>query len=208
MLNNNMVKTFKDYLIESKRTYPFKIKIAGDFTTEQEATLKSLLEKYKIVEFKKLATTPVQLLPLDFPRFQNTQVNIWEVALNYPIAPHELTNYLGNGLRILEQTIVVRNPGDPLEEYQKPHVTREGALLTDPNYTEAPNAKFKDFYGTEYNQSLVKDLNNTLKANREARGEKIPSAGVAETIADLPQNNVSPIAKSIKGPVSKTRNGK
>lgn len=203
------MKTFTEYLMESKKTYSFKVKIAGDVTNEAETMLKSLLEKYQVLEFKKLAKTPVQALPLDFPRLHNSEVNIWDVTLDYPVTPHELINYLGNGLRINEQRIVVRNPNEPSEEYQQPSKKYEGALLNDPDHKEAPNADFNDYYGDKYNASFVKALNDDLKAQQKARGEQRPSGGIAETTNDLPQGNTSPIAKGT-GPakVAKTRNGK
>lgn len=187
------MKSFKDYLTESKRTYDFKVKIAGEFTTEQEEALKTLLNKYQVVGFKKAAKTPVQSLPLDFPRITNAEVNVFEVSLDYPVASHELQYYLGNGLRINEQAIVVRRPGEPSEEYQEPQAQREGALLNDSEYKESPNVDSSQYYGDKYNASFVKALNDDLKAKREERGEKIPTEGQAQTSNDLPQNNKSPV---------------
>ena len=187
------MKSFKEYLTESKKTYDFKVKIAGEFTAEQEATMKSLLEKYQITNFKKSGKTPVQALPLDFPRLNNTEVNIYEVTLDYPVASHELQYYLGNGLRINEQAIVVRKPNEPSEEYQNPAEARDGALLNDSTYSESPNADFKKYYGDTYNMSLVKTLNDDLKAQRKDRGEVIPSGDDGKTLNDIPQNNKSPM---------------
>ena len=188
-----MAKTFKDYLMESKKTYPFKVKIAGEVTNEQEDCLKSLLAKYQVVEFKKSSKTPVQALPLDFPRLNNVEVNIWDVTLDYPVTSHELINYLGNGLRINEQFIVVRNPDEPYEEYQRTGESYDGTLLTDPTYKESPNADFNEFYGDKYNANFVKTLNDDLKLQRKARNEQIPSGDDGKTLSDIPQGNTSPV---------------
>jgi len=189
-----MNKTFKDYyLTESKKTFDFKVKIAGEITNEQEDTLKELLAKYQVVAFKKASKTPVQALPLDFPRLTNTEVNIWEVSLNYPVASWELQNYIGNGLKIIEQQIVVRNPHEPLEQYQEPSERREGALLTDSEYKESQNVDSKDYYGTEYNTSLIKTLNAELKAQHKARGQVIPNGDDGKTTNEIAQNNQSPV---------------
>ena len=75
-----------------KKTYPFKVKVAGEMTSEQEDLMKVLLDKYQIVEFKKAGRTPVQALPLDFPRIQNAEVNIYDIVLDYPVTSHELIN--------------------------------------------------------------------------------------------------------------------
>lgn len=187
------MKSFKEHLVESKRTYDFKVKIAGVFTAEQETTLESLLAKYQVVRFKKAGKTPVQALPLDFPRLTNAEVSIYEVALNYPVASHELANYLGTGLKINEQSIVVRKPGEPSEQYQEPQEKREGALLNDPTYAEAGSPKFEDYYGDKYNASLIKTLNDDLKAQHKARGQVIPQGDDGKTTNDVAQNNQSPV---------------
>lgn len=195
--------SFKQKLIESKRTYDFKVKIAGTVTTEQEDTLKLLLAKYQIVEFKKAGKTPVQSFPLDFPRLTNEEVNIYEVVLDYPVASWELQNYLGNGLRINEQSIVVRRPGEPLEEYQKEPPKSHGPLLTDNEFKEAPCVNFKDYYGDAYNMSLVKTLNDDLKAQHKARGQIIPGQESGQTTNDLPQGKLSPIEQASYNPRKK-----
>lgn len=187
------MKSFKDYLTESKRTYDFKVKIACPMTTECEDNMKALLSKYQVVGFKKSSTTPVQSLPLDFPRLTNTEVNIYEVSLDYPVASHELQYYLGNGLKILEQQIVVRRPGENSEIDQEPVEKREGALLNDPDYKEAGSPKFEDYYGDKYNASLIKTLNDDLKAQHKARGQVIPNGDDGKTTNEVAQNNQSPV---------------
>ena len=187
------MKSFKDYLIESKKTYDFKIKIAGDFTTESESDLQGLLTKYQCVGFKKAGKTPVQSFPLDFPRLTNKEVSIYEVSLDYPVASHELQNYLGAGLKLSEQFIVVRKPGEPSEQYQEPGEKREGALLNDGTYAESPNVDSNDYYGDKYNASLIKTLNDDLKAQHKARGQVIPNGDSGKTTNEESQNNQSPI---------------
>jgi hypothetical protein len=189
--------TFKQYLAESKKQYPFRVKIAGKFTAEQETAMKSILEKYTVAEFKKLATTPVQALPLDFPQVKNCEVTIYEVTLDYPSTQQELTEILSGELGVSKQNLVVRRPGEPSEEYQ--HIEdkkREGALLDDPNYKEAGDPQFEDYYGDKYNSGFVKELNDILKLQRKARGEEIPTDGEAKYNTDSPQYTTAPIQQA------------
>ena len=88
------MKTFTQYLSESAKKYDFRVKVAGEFTTEQESSMKSLLSKYSVSGFKKSGTTPIQALPLDFPQVKNCEVSIYEVVLDYPTTQQELTEYL------------------------------------------------------------------------------------------------------------------
>lgn len=168
------MKHLKEYLAESAKKYAFKIKIAGDVTETQEQILRVLLDKYRLTEFKKASKTPIQALPLDFPKLQYTDVTIYECELAYPTTQFELTEYVGLNLRVPAERIVVRRVGEPSEEYQEPKSEHDGPLLTDSKYSEAPNAKFEDYYGDKYNMNFVKELNATLKAQRKARGEQIP----------------------------------
>jgi hypothetical protein len=192
------MKTFKEYLQESTqgKKYPFRVKIAGEFPTEQEAKLQSMMDRYKVDSFKKVGTTPIQELPLDFPQVKNCEVSIYEVVVDYPTTQQELTEYLTSGLNVSKQNLVVRRPGEPLEEYQHEEPKREGALLNDPDYKEAGNPQFEDYYGDKYNSGFVKELNDLLKLQRKARGEEIPTESAATYNIDSPQNNTAPIQQA------------
>jgi hypothetical protein len=171
------MRSFKEYLTESVKKYDFKIKVARECTTESEAKMKGLLERFSVAEFSKKSKTPIQQLPLDFPRIKNAEVSIYEVSLNYPTTSYELHQYLSAEMGIHESYIVVRNPNDPQEAYQEPVEKRTGALLTDSEYKEAPNANADEFYGEKYNTAFLKELNADAAARRKERGEQIPSSG-------------------------------
>lgn len=187
------MKTFTQYLSESTKKYDFRVKVAGEFTTEQEASMKSLLSKYAVSGFKKTGTTPIQSLPLDFPQVKNCEVNIYEVVLDYPTTQQELTEYLSTELKVGKHHLVVRSPFEHTEEYQHTDPKREGALLDDPDYKEAGNPQFEDYYGDKYNTGFVKELNDILKLQRKARGEEIPTEGAAKFNTDSPAGTQSPI---------------
>jgi hypothetical protein len=180
------MKSFKDLLSENaqQKKYDFRVKVAGTFSTEQETKLKSMLERFQVNAFKKVGVTPIQSLPLDFPQVKNCEVSIYEVTLDYPTTQQELTEYLTSGLEVSRQNLVVRRPGEPSEEYQEETPKREGALLQDSDYKEAPNAQFEDFYGDKYNSGFVKELNDILKLQRKARGEEIPMEAAAKFNTD------------------------
>ena len=188
------MKNFKEYLSESKRQYDFRVKVAGDFTAEQETKMKSLLDRFTVDKFKKVGKTPIQSLPLDFPQVKNCEVSIYEVVLNYPTTSHELTELLANDLGIGRKYVVVRSPVEPSEEYQHTADAREGALLNDPDYKEAGNPKFDDYYGDKYNSTFLKELNDVLKLQRKERGEEIPSEAPAKFSTESEDKHLGPIS--------------
>jgi hypothetical protein len=197
------MKTFTEYLTESQKRYDFKIKIAGNMTNDQETVLKNSLERFVTSSFKKSGKTPIQELPLDFPHVKNMEVNIYEVSLGYPTTQHELTEYVSQALKLNKSMVVVKRPGEPSEEYQTPAAERKGALLDDPDYKEAPNAKFEDYYGDKYNSGFVKELNDILKLQRKERGEQRPTEGDAKFSTDSPAGTQSPIKATDYNPLRK-----
>lgn len=204
MHRERTMKSFKEYLSESKKTYSFRVKVAGDFTGDQEKALESLLQKYDVSSFKKKGTTPIQELPLDFPKVKNSEVRIYEVDVKYPTTQFELTEYLSSELCIKKDHLVVRSPNEPSEGYQDPNPARDGALLNDSEYKEAVNVNGEDYYGDKYNSNFVKELNAILKLQRKERGEVIPEASDSEIgttskakfNTDAPQNNKSPVVQA------------
>ncbi len=191
------MKSFKEYLTESKKTYTFRVKVAGECTAEQESKLKSMLERFSISSFKKTGKTPIQSFPLDFPQLKNTDVSVFEVVLEYPTTQHELHEYISANLGKTRQHVVVRTPNEPIEEYQQPQEARRaGALLDDPDYKEATNANFNDYYGEEYNKSFLASLNAEMKQRRTDRGEKIPAGDAAGKMAEASVNSKSPVVQA------------
>jgi len=179
------MKQFKDYLSESAKKYDFRIKIAGDFTAEQADTMKALLGKFQVSGFKAAGKTPIQELPLDFPKIKNAQVCIYEVTLDYPATAWELQEYLSANMGITKDALVVRRPGESSESQQEEVEARTEPLLTDSEYKESPNAKFEDYYGDKYNTGFVKELNDILKLQRKERGEEIPETAAAKFNTDI-----------------------
>ena len=199
------MRSFKEHLAESKKTYTFRVKVAGDVSSDQEKAMESLLSRFEISSFKKTGKTPIQELPLDFPTVKNKEVNIYEVTLNYPTTQFELSEYLASEMAISKSCIVIRRPEEPYEEYQVTPEKRSSALLTDSEYKEVPAINGEDFYGDKYNTGFVKELNSILKLQRRERGEEIPegtgtgdsaAAAKAKFNTDSTGNTKSPVMQA------------
>lgn len=179
------MKTLREYLAESKKTYAFKIGIAGDLPEDLESKLKMALEKYSIAEFKKTKTTPVQERPLDFPQLMNTTVTFYEVSINYPTTEAILEEYLGSTCGVNRSHIIVRNPNAPAEiqkEIKEPEVYEP--LLTK-EHIDAPSAQ------KDVGQSRIMDLLKELEIARKDRPDRAESGFKLETAKPEPQNTKS-----------------
>ena len=160
------MKSFKDYITESKKTYDFKIKVAGDLPAKFESTLKTSLEKYGVASMSS-STTPIQKVPLDFPNIDNTEVHIFEVCLNYPGIPPVLRAYVMEKTGVLESKIVVRNMRDNEEEYQVFGDSNQKTEKYVPKLTSGYDDKLdkvaQDMVGEKRVLNLLKELSKKEK---------------------------------------------
>lgn len=113
------MKSFAQYLTESKKTYEFKIGVAGDLPEGTQDRIETALQKYKVVNMTNGKKTPIQERPLDFPQLENTEVTYFDVEVAYPTTQQVLQEYLGQCCSIPQSNIIVRNPNEPQEQYQE-----------------------------------------------------------------------------------------
>lgn len=171
------MKSFRDYLTESKKTYNFKIKVAGDLPEKFDATLKELLGKYSVASMDK-TKTPIQKAPLDFPNVKAQEVHIFEVSLEYPVTPPELRQYIGEKTQISGANLIVRGANEASEEYQ---TDKEEAYIVKLNSElENPNADIQKTVGEEGKMSFLsslskKEMNVYKGVNDEILADSAPS---------------------------------
>ena len=178
------MKTFKEYLSESKKVYSFKIKVAGEIPEDFENNLKERLEKSKVITFEKISTTPIQKTPLDFPGLTNKEVTVYEVVLEYPITSPQIVEEI-KSIGMTEDCVRVRGSGEP-SEIDQIGLTEEPkekeALLKDPMYKESTNADHKDYFGADFNKGFLKDLETAAKARKKELGhDKIKPGSMPST---------------------------
>jgi hypothetical protein len=113
------MKTFAEYLTESKKTYEFKIGVAGEVPEGFEDKLETALQKYSVHNMSSGKRTPISERPLDFPQLQNVEVTYYEVELQYPTTVQVLQEYVGYCCGVSQSHIIVRNQNEPQERYQE-----------------------------------------------------------------------------------------
>jgi len=160
------MKTFKEYLTESKKVYDFRIKVAGELPESFQENLKASLGRCGVSKLEKVATTPIQANPLDFPNHPNSEVSIFEVVCDYPVTAPEIAIDV-KALGLDEDCFRVRGLGEDLELAMATLDPIADVLLTDSQYKEAPNAKHKDYFGTDFNKGFLKDLEKASKARKK-----------------------------------------
>lgn len=119
------MKSFIDYLQKGRKTYAFKLKFAGDYDIHSE--LKTIMDKFKIVELSQGRRTPVQENPTDFPNVKNTNVTIFDLVVEYPSTPQVIESYISERLSINMAHICVCTDNQDAKQYVT--TVEEGPLL-------------------------------------------------------------------------------
>jgi hypothetical protein len=170
------MKNFADYLTESKRTYDFKIGVAGELPEGFADKLESSLQKYGCSGISAGKSTPIQKRPLDFPQLENVEATYYEVSCMYPTTVQVLQEYVGQCCGVPQSHIIVRNPNEPQELYQEEKTEEEYvAKLTQ-----------EDMGGESAQESAganrVMDLLKELEASRKERSnDYVGDAPVGES---------------------------
>lgn len=167
------MKTFREYLAESKKVYSFKIKVAGELPENFEKDCKERLDSCKVISFNKVTETPIQAVPLDFPDHPNSEVTIYEVVCEYPITAPEIASHLKES-GLPESCFRVRGSNEPSEQEQVLAQTEPSgeALLDDAQYKEGGKINHKDYFGDDFNKSFLKELAKTAK-ERKKEGDQV-----------------------------------
>lgn len=164
------MKSFQEYLTESKKTYPFTVKLCGDLPESADKVMKSAMHKFVVNKLSKGKTTPIQAAPLDFPGQCNVEVHVFEVDLQYPTTSATLTEILADNLKISPSRIRVRTPGEMAEiDLNLAHMEDKNkeALLTKDYET---NTEGQKVVGQAHIGSFLKELGSVKSELEQVKG--------------------------------------
>lgn len=188
------MKSFKSYLTESTKVYEFRIKLACEMDKEAEGKLKAALEAYQLDSFKAGKHLPIAE-HIDFPQCGPTEVNVYEVALHYPVIENQLRQLVTEktGIPLACIRVIPGYKTSPYEailagqEQSKEYKQGDAVLDQADMVTEAPA---EDLVGDKRVPSLIKELEDSRKYKYEFAASE---AGDAKTTNELPQGNTSPV---------------
>ena len=193
------MKTFKEYLAESKKTYSLKIKVAGELPEGFAEELKARLENRSIIQFEAMKTTPVSETPHDFPELKNMEVHIFDLMTEYPVTPTEVEKEIFEMGCCQPGFYKVRNSASPTEIDQitaGDNADYEGALLHDNEYKDGMKIKHKEYFGDDFNKDFLKTLSKESKERKKELGHDKLKADVYKDTPKLKQDKAG-----VKSPV-------
>ena len=155
------MKNFADYLTESKKTYEFKIGVAGELPENFEDMLETSLQKYGCSNIAAGKTTPIQERPLDFPQLENCEATYFEISCTYPTTSQVLQEYIGQCCGVKQSHIIVRNPNEPQELYQEE--TSSDVYVAKLTVEDMGGESAQESVGEDRVMNLLKELETARK---------------------------------------------
>jgi len=180
------MKSLKQYLLESKTEYRFRVKLAFKPNSDQLAKMKLALEGQGLAEFGSVKSQPVMRDTRDFPRLGAVEPHQFEVVFEYPITAEKIAEIFERDCGINPSEMLVynalqsRDREDSVDSFERPE--KPEAQLLKP-YEEIRQA---ELYGDKHNENLLKEL----KAERKNAGS------TAKTTNDVPAGTLSPVGST------------
>jgi hypothetical protein len=183
------MKSFKEYLTESKKIYEFKVKIAGDCPPDCTSQIKVALAQFNPTGVSAGKRTPIQERHSEFPEHKNVNMTVFDVTTDYPATNRQIHDMLAAHLGMPASCIKVKNMAEELEheinhEHDKRTHRAIGGTMQEPSDNsdlvgEKHKMKFLQELGKEKHQGThYKGINDDILAQsvpglaKEYRKEK------------------------------------
>lgn len=195
------MRHFKEYLVESEKTYNYRIKVCGETPSGFFKDLKNRLSQFEVVKMSDAKNTPVMALPTDFPDFKNERVSMVDVEFRYPAIEPQIKQLAQ--LTGLDPNRIVMHTEEYTESMGQEYaeIDKNDGLLTDTNLpapSREQKALSKDYAADPHDHEVLK---NSYRSKFSIAGGKTPAA---ETTNDLPMGNKSAISGTNRVPAVKS----
>ena len=166
------MKTFKQYLTESKRDYTFRIKLINEIDNESVDRIEKHLGKYEVKSVQAPKRLMLQSAPYDFPQARGHEVHVIEFVTERPASAYQIQEELKALLGLRDNVLKVRSDMEPLEQQEQAMTKEPGeatSVLEDGDYSEAEKVNAEDYYGDKYNSKFVQELLSLRKDKEEKK---------------------------------------
>lgn len=180
------MKSFKDYLTESKKVYEFKLKIVGDLPKDVTSSIKSALSEFSVGTVSAGKSTPIQEQHSEFPAHKNCAMTVFNVTTAYPANSLQVRDLVAAKLNVSTANIIARTLAEEKEaEINHANDKASGESVLTKDYEASNNQKL---VGEEQKMSLLKELGKTKKAGEQYKGanDEILAASAPKHVKETP----------------------
>lgn len=184
------MKSFKQYLAESKKTYEFKVKVAGETTKDFAGMVKSALSPYELVKCSAGKTSPIQERQIDFPEERNLSVTYYDISTAYPATSAQVRDAIAEAAGISHAIIVVRTLAEE-EEHSLNHKydTTFGDKVLGNDY---PAGESQSSFGDAQVMNFLKELGKVKHGGEQVTGhnDQILATSAPKHVKETPGKQV------------------
>jgi len=197
------MKSYKEYLAESKKVYEFKIKIAGDHAKDAVAQIKAALAEFHVSSVSAGKTTPIQERQTEFPQHKNTQMTVYDVTTEYPATNLQIRDRVVAGLGVTHGCVKVRNMAEEREhEINHEHDERSGKAVVGTMQDPSNHSNLVD---EEHKLGFLKELNKEKHQGTQVKGinDTILASSIPVQAKEYRKEKGISKEKGVGGPFSK-----
>ncbi len=203
------MRSFTEYLMESKKVYEYKVKLAGDYKNAAEA-IKLALAPYKVESCSAGKRLPIAETHSDFPNHKNVNVTIFDVCTAYPTNSATVRAAIAEKCRCSLDSVKVRTPMEEAEiALNHANDEKSGKAMLGADYEE--KSEGQKLVGEKQKMSLLKELTKDKKTLEQYTGvndailAKSAPKGESSATDSTKINSKSPVGSSkVKKPTAKT----
>jgi hypothetical protein len=184
------MKSFKEYLTESKKVYEFKVKVAGPCPKDMPAHIKNALAPYKVESCSAGKSTPIQETQEEFPSLKHVELTVFDVTTAYPANSLQVASAIAECAKIPMLNLIVRTLAEQ-QEYNINHSNdqKSGASLLNADYEPSNH---QDMVGEKHMMSFLQELSKEKHGGQEYTGvnDEILAKGQPKHVKETPGKQV------------------
>lgn len=193
------MKSLKQYITESVKTYDYTIKIAGTVDKNFLDMFKYNLKKFDPIDISAPSTTPIQKKPYGFPDLENESVTIIKANFRYPATEpmiQQVAQLLGYNINMVRVFTTGYDDSINSEASQYANEMDNSPLLSKEEMGSADGAKEANKAYGECYLSNVKEQMADSKIDIPYDAKKTPDAfDPFKAIQQDPKGTNSPMSK-------------
>jgi hypothetical protein len=162
------MKSFKEYLTESKKVYEFKVKLIGECPKDCSSQIKAALGQFHVGSVSAGKSTPIQEHHSDFPEHKNVRMTVFDITTDYPATSHQIRDMIASGLGKSLAEVKALSKAEAEEiELNHAHDKSSGKALLGTDY-EASN--HQDLVGEKHTMKFLQELNKDKHQGTQYKG--------------------------------------
>jgi len=177
------MKSLKQFMVESQKTYEFKIKLACDSDDLDMDRVEQAVASFEPVEISKPKSLPYQK-SAEFPNIDATQIQLITVVTKYPSTPDQIRSMIASRCNFHNSNVIVRTAAQDAEFENQLAVDPSGEAILDKDYEDSDH---QDVVGQKAIDAAMKDHKSR---EYEFAGDKTARA---KTTNDEPTGKMSAV---------------